>query len=256
MARQPVSALVVVHNEEQHLDACLAPLGFADELVVVLDKCTDGSEAIARRYTDKIVTGAWPLEGPRRRAGIDACTHSWVLEIDADERVTPTLAAEILRFLDAPPQGYALVPIRNFIGGREIVHGWGAYNGVGAKPILFHKDAKDWGDQPVHPKITLRGTRTRFHAGLIHYVDQDFSDTLQRLNRYTSAHARDLVAGGDIGTLGGNLRRMFTRFLKAYVQRKGYREGAAGLLLGLFAALYPILSYLKARELLERQQRE
>ncbi len=256
MARQPVSALVVAHNEETQLDACLATLGFADEIIVVLDKCTDGSEAIARRHTDKIIIGSWPLEGPRRRAGIDACTHPWVLEIDADERVTPDLAAEILQFLEASPQGYALVPIRNFIGGREIIYGWGAYNGVGAKPILFQKEAKDWGDQPVHPKIVLRGTRTRFQAGLIHYVDQDFTDTLHRLNRYTSAHARDLVAGGNIGTLGGNLRRMITRFLKAYVQRKGYREGAAGLLLALFAGLYPILSYLKAREMQERQRGE
>lgn len=253
MARQFVSALVVAHNEESQLAACLDTLDFADEIVVVLDKCTDGSEAIARRYTDRLISGSWPLEGPRRRAGINACTHAWVLEIDADERVTPELQAEILRFLAAPPHGYALVPIRNFIGGREIVHGWGAYNGVGAKPILFHKDAKDWGDQPVHPKIALRGTRTRFSSGLIHYVDTDFADTLQRLNRYTSAHALDLVESGNIGTLGGNLRRMVTRFVKAYVQRKGYKEGAAGLLLGIFAALYPLLSYLKAREILERR---
>lgn len=255
MARQFVSALVVAHNEESQLDACLATLAFADEITVVLDKCTDGSEAIARRYTDRIIAGSWPLEGPRRRAGIEACTHAWVLEIDADERVTPALQAEILQFLETPPYGYALVPIRNFIGGREIIHGWGAYNGVGAKPILFEKTAKDWGDQPVHPKIALRGTRTRFTEGLIHYVDKDFADTLQRLNRYTSAHALDLVESGEIGTLGGNLRRMLTRFFKAYVQRKGYKEGATGLLLGIFAALYPLLSYLKAREILERRER-
>ena len=76
---------------------------------------------------------------------------------------------------------------------------------------------------------------------------------IERMNRNTSARAQDLVASGDIGRLRTNLRRTVTRFYKSYVQRKGYREGATGLMLGLFAALYPLISYLKARELLEKK---
>ena len=82
---------------------------------------------------------------------------------------------------------------------------------------------------------------------MTHYVDADISDMLRRLDRYTMARARDLRASGDIGSLAGNVRRLFSRFLKCYVGRKGYREGPYGFLIALFAGLYPLLSYLRAR---------
>ena len=87
-----LSALVVARNEEGQLAACLEALRFADEIVVVLDRSTDGSRAIASRYTQKIIEGAWEVEGARRNTGIDACSGNWILEVDADERVTPELA--------------------------------------------------------------------------------------------------------------------------------------------------------------------
>jgi hypothetical protein len=70
---------------------------------------------------------------------------------------------------------------------------------------------------------------------------------LRRLDRYTTARAQDLRESGDIGSYGRNLRRIISRFWKCYVGRKGYREGPYGFLIALCAALYPILSYLKAR---------
>src|SRR5262249_26519769 len=89
--RVSLSALVVVHNEERQLADCLSSLGFADEIVVVLDRCNDRSREIARGFTEQLVEGAWEREGPRRHAGIDACGGDWIVEIDADERVSPEL---------------------------------------------------------------------------------------------------------------------------------------------------------------------
>ena len=82
-APSKLSAVISVHNEENQLAECLKTLEFADEIVVLLDKCTDGSEAIAQVFTDRIVPGTWPKEGARRNAGIEACTGNWVFEIDA-----------------------------------------------------------------------------------------------------------------------------------------------------------------------------
>ena len=90
-----ISALVVAHNEEDQLAECLEHLAFADELVVVLDKCTDGSDTIAALFTDNIVEGSWDIEGERRNTGLEACTSDWIIEVDADERVSSELAAEI-----------------------------------------------------------------------------------------------------------------------------------------------------------------
>lgn len=254
MGPSPVrlSAVLVAHNEAAQLADCLATLQFADEIVVVLDRCTDDSAAIARRFTDRVIEGAWEIEGPRRMAGLAVATGDWIFEVDADERVTPALAAEMRRVIADAPFGYFKVPVANHVAGRWVRYGWGAYNGVSATPRLSARGAKRWGDQRVHPKLALDGAAMWLEQPLIHHVDRDFSDMLDRMNRNTSARARDLVASGDIGTLRTNLRRMVTRFFKSYVQRKGYREGATGLMLGLFAALYPLVSYLKARELQAR----
>ncbi|MCK5166769.1 MAG: glycosyltransferase, partial [Rhodospirillaceae bacterium] len=93
--KKTLSALVVAHNEESQLKECLHNLQFADEIVVVLDKCTDGSKSIAERYASKLVEGNWEIEGPRRSAGIEACSGDWIFEVDADERVSKELAQEI-----------------------------------------------------------------------------------------------------------------------------------------------------------------
>jgi glycosyltransferase involved in cell wall biosynthesis len=244
----PLSALVVAHDEEARLADCLSHLSFADEIVVVLDRCRDRSREIALQFTDRIVEGAWEREGPRRHAGIEACRGAWIVEVDADERVGPELAAEIRAVTENSTAAWHLVPVDNYIGGRLVRYGWGASFGRSAHAGLFRKGAKIWGDQRVHPAVTLNGIQgLALQARLVHHVDRNISDMLRRLDRYTTARAKDLRDSGDIGSYSRNLRRLFTRFWKCYVGRRGYREGPYGFLIALCAGLYPILSYLKAR---------
>ena len=243
-----LSALVVARNEEGQLADCLTALGFADEIVVVLDRCQDGSAKIARRFADRLVEGAWEREGSRRQAGIAACHGQWILEIDADERVTPALAGEIVRVVAGSTCAWHLIPVDNYIGARLVRYGWGASFGRSAHAALFRKGAKQWGDQRVHPAVTLSGAQgARLHASIVHLVDPDISAMLHRLDRYSSLRAQDLRDSGDIGGYARNIRRIVSRFCKCYLARGGYREGPYGFLIALCAGLYPILSYLKAR---------
>ena len=243
-----LSALVVVHNEEGQLSDCLAGLEFADEIVVVLDRCHDRSREIALQFTARVIEGAWEREGPRRHTGIEACSGEWILEVDADERVTPDLAGEICRVTRTSSAAWHLIPVDNYIGARLVRCGWGASFGRSAHAALFRKGAKQWGAQRVHPSLVLSGPQgLTLSSRLLHYVDRDISEMLQRLDRYTTARAQDLRESGDIGSYGRNLRRIVSRFCKCYIGRKGYREGPYGFLIALCAALYPILSYLKAR---------
>jgi glycosyltransferase involved in cell wall biosynthesis len=247
-----LSALVVARNEAAQLADCLATLVFADEIVVVLDRCEDGSRAIAGRFSGHILEGAWEREGPRRNAGIAACGGAWILEIDADERVPPDLAREIRAVAATSTADWHLIPVDNYVGERLLRWGWGASFGRSAHAGLFRRAAKFWGDGRVHPKVTLSGVQGRaLEARLVHHVDRNISDMLRRLDRYSNARAQDLRESGDIGSFAHNLRRIVSRFWKCYVGRRGYREGAWGFLIALCAALYPILSYLKAR--LERE---
>ncbi len=251
-SRPLISAVVVVHNEEAQLAECLKTLTFCDEIVVVLDRCTDKSRDIARLFQARTIEGAWEREGPRRHAGIDASSGAWVLEVDADERVPPALAKEIREVAQTSTVSWHLIPVDNYVGERLIRHGWGASFGKGAFAGLYRHGAKRWGDQRVHPEVTLSGSQGPTLRGrLIHYVDRNISDMLARLDRYTTAHAKDLRESGRIGSYRRNIRRIFTRFWKCYVARRGYREGPYGFLIALCAGLYPILSYLKAR--LERE---
>jgi glycosyltransferase involved in cell wall biosynthesis len=246
--RPRLSALVVAHDEERQLAECLAGLAFADEIVVVLDRCRDRSRDIALAATAHILEGAWEREGPRRHAGIELCRGEWILEIDADERVTPELAAEVVQTVAGSAADWHLLPVDNYIGDHLVRWGWGASFGRSAHAALYRKGAKRWGDERVHPAVTLSGVQgATLSARLVHLVDRDISDMLRRLDRYSSARAQDLRDSGDIGGFGRNLRRIFSRFWKCYVGRRGYREGAWGFLIALCAGLYPILSYLKAR---------
>ena len=247
MSRPRLSALVVAHNEEVQLDQCLAALAFADELVVVLDRCTDGSKAIALERGAKLIEGAWELEGPRRNAGIEACTGDWILEVDADERVSPALAAEIRERIAAAPYGYFQVPYDNYVGKRLVRYGWGASWGVSSTARLFARGAKRWGGGRVHPPVELKGAPMRLTERMVHLVDRDISDMLRRLDRYSTLKALDLHDSGRVGSLAGAIRRIFTRFWKCFVARRGYREGALGFTIALMASLYPVLSHLKAR---------
>ncbi len=244
-----ISALVVARNEAARLPECLASLAWADEVVVVLDRSTDASAAIARQAGAVVLEGEWPLEGARRNAGIAACAGDWVLEVDADERVPVELAHDIRRTIAASPHAFHRVRIDNYVAGRLILHGWGGSFGTTLKPILFRKGAKHWRAQRVHPGLDWTGTegeRLTAH-GIRHELDRDISDMLKRLDRYSSAKAADLLASGDIGTLPGNLRRFVSRFFKCLIGRKGWKEGGWGVLIALCAGLFPLLSHLKAR---------
>ncbi len=242
-----LSALVSVHNEERQLADCLERLTFADEIVVALDACTDGSRAVAERFTDRVFDGAWALEGERRNAAIEMCRGQWILEVDADERVTDALAREIRHTVESTSYDWHEIPVDNHIGGRLVRHGWGASYGKAAYPGLFRKGVKRWGLQRVHPRLEWSGRKgPMLGQRLHHYVDRDISDMIRRLDSYSTARARDLRDAGDPGSFANNLRRLFSRFFKCYVLRQGYREGGYGFLIALFAGLYPMLSHLKA----------
>lgn len=247
MTAPRLSALVVAHDEAAQLADCLKLLRFADEVVVVLDRCTDNSAGVARQHADKVIEGGWPIEGDRRNTGIDACGGDWIVEVDADERLPPELAQEIRATIASAAPGYFLIPFDNYVGTRLVRHGWGASWGVSAAPRLFSKGAKRWGRQRIHPALELKGEKRRLRTPMAHLVDADISDMIRRLDRYTTARAKDLRESGEIGTLGDNIRRFFSRFFKCYVGRKGYREGGWGFLIALFAGLFPLIAHLKAR---------
>lgn len=249
-----LSALVVARNEEQRLAACLEKLRFADEIVVVLDRTTDRSAEIARSFGARVVEGGWAFEGERRTAAAAACRGDWIIEVDADEWVTPGLAEEARRVIATAGDEYFLIPIANHVGGKLIRYGWGAYNGAAMRAALYRPGGKRWGPGRVHPPVSYTGKRGVLTNPLDHFVDRDLSDMFRRLNSYSDAAALDLIDKGQTPDFKSSLRRIFSRGWKSYIARRGYREGPYGIALAIFSALYPMMTYLKVVTRLEAQE--
>ena len=253
-----LSALVCAHNEEARLADCLRRLAFCDEIVVVADRCTDRTQEIARQFGAVVVPGIFPLEGQRKAVGVNACSGDWIFEIDADEHVDPALACEVRATVERDPAcAYFQVPLDNFIGETMVRHGWGGSFGTSSVARLYRAGVKHWKPQRVHPGVTFDGVcGGALSNRLRHHVDQDIGDMIDRLNRYTALRALDLADAGQPGTLWDNVFRGFRRFHKCYVTRKGSTEGGLGFLISLMAGLYPVLSHLRAKEVLEARSRQ
>jgi len=246
-----LSALVCARNEEARLGDCLRGLAFCDEVVVVADRCTDRTQEIARQAGARVVVGIFPLESQRKEAGLAACAGEWILEVDADEHIDPPLAAEIRAAIAEPRGDWFHLPLDNYVGATRVRHGWGGSFGTSSVVRLFRRGAKHWKTQRVHPGVTLEGRGGgSLTTPMRHQVDTDIGDMIERLNRYTALRAADLADQGKPGELWDNVFRGVRRFWKCYIRRKGHREGGLGFLIAVMAGLYPILSHLRAKELL------
>lgn len=260
MPRQALtlSAVVITHNQADLLQECLASLTFADEIVVVLDRCTDHSKAVARRFKARVIEGQWDIEGDRRNVGFDACRGTWILAIDSDERVPEPLAQEIRQVVTTSTADWHRIPIDNYVGDRLVRYGWGCSISTMARPTLCRKGSGKWSPQRVHPGLNLPKDRKgkRLHHALIHQGFTDIMDIWNRLDYYSEQRANDLLSScktpRDLNRNGGlatYLCLIVARFCKCYIRRKGYREGEYGVVIALTAGLFPILSWLRARAL-------
>ena len=244
-----ISALVVAHNEEAILDDCLLCLTFADEIAVVLDKCTDGSKEIVSNYTDRILEGEWDIEGDRRNQGIQFCRGEWILEVDADELITPELAAEVKRMVMKSTYDIFDVPVDNYVGEQLVRYGWMAAMGPDIKPMLFRKGTKTWGCQRAHPHLTVSGRKgPRLTNPIVHRMAKNLSDLIRRFDQKTTFRALDLRDSGEAEhfSLATLVRKMGSRFWKCFIMRRGYKEGGYGLVVSILSAMYPLVSHLKA----------
>ncbi len=249
-----ISAVIVAHNEEKKIEACLKSLNFVDEIVVVLDKCTDGTKEIVQKYTNKIVEGSWNIEGARRNVAVNSASGDWILEIDADERISKELSEEILQITKNSKPCAFIVPIANYIGTRYVKYGWLRTLGVLERQTMHYKGLKNYHeDKEIHPTADLKAEIKYLKNPITHLVDDDISDLLARFNRYTTWRSKDIISSNAVEE--GFIKKIATfklRFFKSFIVKKGYKEGWLGFLLAILAATYPIVSYLKAKEKLSK----
>ena len=244
-----LSALIIARNEAKKIEFTLKSLNFVDEIVVILDRSTDETKKIASKYTKEIYEGSWRSEGKRRNFGISKCSSKWILEIDADELVTKPLEKEIIKKLKFNDCDFHYVPMINFIGNRKITKGWMACLAPDGKFCLFRKGTKVWIDGSVHPQYQINGKKGEtLTNSLNHFLSKNISDLLSKFNRNTSLYAIDLRKKGESLNKLTSIRKIFSRFIKSFLTRRGFEFGGLGILIGILCAIYPYVSAVKCKE--------
>lgn len=251
--KAPVTVVVITKNEESNIDECLASAVWANEIIVVDDESTDKTREIAGRYTDKIFTRKMENEGRHRNWAYEQSSNKWVLSLDADERITGELAKEVTELVTGSPEfkAYA-IPRRNYIGDH-----WLRYGGEYPAPQtrLFLKDEFKYEEAEVHPRAIMEGDTGFLKGDIIHYSHKDITDYLRSLNTHTSLEAKKWYLSGRKMSFGRALWRSFDRcFYRRLLRKKAYKDGIYGLAVAFFSGFYQIASYLKYRELIEKNE--
>ena len=243
--RPTLSAILITRNEAHNFHDCLQSLqGLADEIIVVDSQSTDGTVAIAQQHGAIVSQPAdWPGFGPQKNRALDLATSDWVLSIDADERVTPTLAAEIKQVLQTgDDQAAYKLPRLSFYCGQFIHHsGWHPDYVL----RLFKRGTAKFSDDLVHERVVTQQSVHALKNHLLHYSYLSFSQVLQKVDAYSSASAKQAYARGKRSSVAGALGHGAWAFFRTYVIRRGFLDGAHGLALAISNAETSYYKYLK-----------
>lgn len=249
-----LSVLVPVFNEEANLPACLESVReIADEIFVVDSFSTDRTLEIAKSFGARIVQHEYVNSAAQKNWAIPQCQHDWVLIIDADERMTPELCAEVKELLNRPAgpdcDGYFVVR-RNFFLGGEIRHGGWETNDV---QRLFRRDMGRYAERDVHADVEVRnaggvpGRSGSLKNKLDHITCSldGLNRYFQRFNRYTTQAAERYHREGRQPHIWNFFLHPGWEFFKMYVLKLGFLDGIPGLAVCSFCAFTRFVRYMK-----------
>lgn len=247
----PISIFVITKNEGGRIGRTLeAVAGLADEVVIVDSGSSDDTVAIAEAAGARVIVNSpFPGYGPQKRFAEETCRNNWVLNIDADEVVSPALREEIVRLFSAgtPLADAYEIRIIDMLPG-ETAPPLFAYS---VSPVRLYRLSRGrYRNSTVHDRVELQaGARTgRLGAPILHYSITSISDQMEKLQRYSTMQAKDLLASGRAPSRLRIVTEFPLSFLKAYVGRRYALRGVYGYLVSLNYAYYRSLRLAKADE--------
>ena len=248
-ARLPLSVCIIAGNEAARIRRTLESVaGWVGELIIVLnDDVCDGTDKIAAEFGAKIFREAWKGFGPQKQSAAEKCNQPWLLNLDADEAVSPELRREIFELLSDEGRSHAHAaynfPRCTFYCGRWIRHGtWYPDRQI----RLWQRGQARWSAAPVHEKLDVEGTIGRLNGDLVHFSMDDLNHHVRKLIEYTDLFARQQT-GRKIGVLELWFRPWW-RFVRCYFLKLGFLDGWQGYTVARLVALEAFLRYAKIRE--------
>jgi len=244
----PISLVVITRDAQDDIAECLASAPFVAEALVVDSGSADHTVEIARRSGARVLSQAWLGFGPQKQFAAQMAAHDWVLSLDADERVSPELARSIRTLLaEGEPShpAYALARRNRFLG-RWLAHGEGYPDWT---TRLFDRRRARWSDDAVHEKVIAEGGVGRLDGDLMHASAESIERYIAKQNRYTTLQADMLHARGERGSAVAMAAAPVARFLRFYVFKLGFLDGAAGFAHIAIGAFASFLKHAKLRAL-------
>ena len=231
-----LSAVVLTRNEEKHIRECLASVqDFANELLVLDSYSTDRTAALAQEMGARVESRAFDDYPNQRNAALELARGDWIFFIDADERATPAVGAEICAATSGPMVGY-WIPRRNFIFGKEIRHtGWSP----DYQPRVLRKGRARFDPaREVHELVLWDGEVGYLGEPLIHYNYESLAQFRKKQIQYTQYEAQIWYAEGKRARGRGFVGQPLREFLRRFITLQGWRDGGYGLLLSVLMAYY------------------
>jgi glycosyltransferase involved in cell wall biosynthesis len=222
-----LSVVVVVRDEAEMLPGCLARLGFADEVVVVVDDRTvDDSADLARAVGAAVHEVAFEDFAQMKNAALRLATQEWVLLVDADERVSTALAAEVRAVLEAPGHDAYEIPVVNYFLGRRMTAGdW-----TSERPRRLMRRVAAAYTGAVHEQLQVRGGAGTLDEALVHFSHRSVGENLRKAERYGDLSARARLGSGAPAMTSRRLLWTLAReLLRRLVRHRGYRDGFVGV---------------------------
>ncbi|MEI7293805.1 glycosyltransferase family 2 protein [Paraburkholderia tropica] len=231
-SRATLSVIVVAMNEAHDIRDCLESVrGLALETIVFDSGSTDGTPDICRALGARVFETDWPGDGPQKNRALAEARGDWVICLDADERLSPELRAEIETLLaQGSPHAAFSTPRRSSFCGRFMKHsGWWPDRIV----RLFRRGSARFTDVRTHTHLEIDGTTGRFDGPFIHISMPDLHEALDKTNVYSSEGALTMAENGKRSSLAKALGKGFWAFFRTWVIRAGFLDGAEGLMLAI-----------------------
>ena len=242
-----LAVTIITLNEADHIAAAIDSAAWADEILVVDSGSTDATVDIARGKGATVLSRAWNGWIEQKNFAAERAAHDWIFSLDADERITPALAAEIKALLSSEParRGYRMPRVTYHLG--RWIRTTDFYPDYQTR--LYDRRAARWQGKYVHESVSVDGGAGQLRSEIEHYSFRDLRDQLERINTYTTLAARQMHESGRRAGVLELIVHPPAAFLRNYVLRRGVVDGTAGLTISAMNAYSVFLKFAKLREL-------
>ena len=243
---EKISAIIIAGNEEENIRACLESVTWCDEIILVDSESKDNTVEIAKEFTDKIFIKKWEGYAKQKRYSLEMASSEWVISLDADERVSNRLKVEIEELLGRNPQsnGYK-IPRENYFLGKVIKS---CFWYPDYQLRLFKKSKTTVIERRVHEGFVVEGEIGTLKNDLIHFTHQNLSDTISKINKYSTLEAQERADKKNVKPYEIILHPIGA-FLNHFISRKGYKDGVYGMLVSAVHAMTNMMTYMKIWEM-------